>query len=164
MENKATSLIESLTDNQSIRRRQEIQEVTGTRGNRLKYYNYSLQDRGEGEYVANYDHKVERIKFLAEHPDTHLEDKKYFQKSVHIVNKFEKMGLQFGTIFGLITFFLPGIRRTPFYIRIPISSAAFLYCIKWGNEFGKDIAYEKTRPNIEAYDRYRGTRNFFTGF
>lgn len=153
------------SDEIPIRRRQEIQRKFGTKSNEEKLYYHACQARGNGEYAPNWDQKIERLKFFSKNKTICPENDRNFMKYfITKLDKYQNVGLQLGLFSGVVALFLPGIRRTPFYFRLPIAFTFVILGINFGNNYGKDLVCQRLRASGEYFERWRGIRNLFSGF
>jgi hypothetical protein len=118
---------------------------------------------GFGEYSPSEDVKINNAKFYAKTGSfAHQYDRDTIEKSFRHIDKYEKLGLEFGVFFGTVFMLLPGIRKLPFYTRIPVGMGVFAFCVRWGKNYGKDLTAMRFNPMIETQERERGVRNFQT--
>lgn len=124
----------------------------------------SLMKVGIGEYAASEKNKYERAKFYVKRISaTEIDsDYDYIHRNLRHKDRYEKLGLELGLFFGFITYFLPGIRRLPFYLRIPCSLLSLSICIRWGKLNGLDLTNMRLNPVVETIEREYGIRNFQT--
>jgi len=120
---------------------------------------------GLGEHAATEKMKIDRVKFfLKDFVYQEPKDREVARRSLRHIDKYHLIGLQLGILFGAVTMLLPGIRRLPFYLRIPIGAGVFTFCIRWGKNYGLDLANMRFNPLLETIERENGVRNFQTSF
>lgn len=151
-----------LIDGLSLREIQERRRVTGDIAENQKWYINPLQARGVGEYAPSRKDLIERVKIVRKYFNFDKQEKEFYDRHLAVLEKYEKMGLQLGVLFGTISAFLPGIRRTPFYIRGPFALASFAFCVNWGKNYGTDVVFMRMRPSLEFYEQRMGSRHRFS--
>lgn len=118
---------------------------------------------GLGEHAATEQMKIDRVRsFTKDFVYLEPKDREVVVRSLRHVDKYQLIGLQFGIFFGGVAMLLPGIRRLPFYFRIPIGACVFTFCIRWGRNYGLDLANMRFNPFLETVEREYGIRNFQT--
>ena len=151
-------------EEKSLRHRAEIKNVSGTHMDEQKLWRNPASPGATAEHSVSYDERVERVKFLVDNQFCRDDDKMMFRKYLKTYEKYQKMGLQLGMLFGAGFYFAPGIRRLPFYFRIPAAGGMFMYMFNFGRNYGRDVLYVRTKPMIENYERYSGIRHNHTGY
>lgn len=144
----------------SLRQQQEIDRALGT-SEFLKLPIKNTVKRGIGEYAPTPDDKYKSFKHLSQIVKSESEyDRKFVNRVFRHLDRNELLGLQLGIFFGSITYFLPGIRRVPFYYRIPAALTSFAICICWGENYGRDITNMRINAALETYERELGIRDY----
>lgn len=120
---------------------------------------------GIGEHAATEKMKIDRVKFfLKDFVYVEPKDREVARRSLRHIDKYHLIGLQLGIFFGTVSMLLPGIRRLPFYLRIPIGAGVFTFCVRWGKNYGLDLANMRFNPLLETIERENGVRNYQTSF
>lgn len=144
----------------SLRQHQELERVLGSPEERKIPIKNTVK-RGIGEYAPTPEDRYKSFKHLSKIMVSESEyDRKYVQRIFRHIDRNEQLGLELGIFFGTLTFFLPGVRRLPFYFRIPVALSSLAFCVSWGETFGRDITNMRINAPLETYERELGIRNF----
>lgn len=146
----------------STRDMQELERLRG-KSEHAKFPARASVNVATGEYPVPKQHKIDQLKRYSESKAISDQEKQHLKKHLAKVDNYELMGFQLGLFFAGVAFFLPGIRRTPFYLRIPISFGFFYFWVQAGRVYGKDITALKLKGHLENIEREYGIRHWQTG-
>lgn len=149
-------------ENLTIRERQELRRLRG-KSEHAKFPWRSSVNVATGEYPVPKQHKINELKRYSESRAIFDKERQHLKKHLKKIDNYELMGFQLGLLFGGLSFFLPGIRRTPFYMRIPIAFGFFYFWVQAGRVYGRDIAALKLKAHLENIEREYGIRHWQTG-
>ena len=79
-------------------------------------------------------------------------DREDFQLFVEYADKMEQRGIKYGLFFGTALSFFPIIRRTPFYVRIPVFLGTLAFCMRVAKNYGDSVAWSKCRYQVEMLE------------
>ena len=149
-------------DNLSIREKEHLKRAIGD----SEIYKNPIRNSvkvGFGEYSPSEEVKINNAKYYAKTNTFYDQyDRDTVEKTIRHCDKYEKLGLELGIFFGTVVMLLPGIRKLPFYTRIPIGMGMLAFCVRWGKNYGKDLTAMRFNPMIETFEREKGIRNFQT--
>lgn len=146
----------------SLRKQEELSKVIGI-PNKDKLFKHPTSKVGFGEYGPTIENRLKRMKYYLDSVHHKNPKEKFmFEKFCRIRDEYEYYGLRLGLLFGGIAYFFPGIRRLPFYGRIPISILAYLFVFRSIRNYGDDVFEQRSFIIFENYERRLGLRNFVT--
>lgn len=158
-------------DGMKARKLLEQSQAKGIVSDQLRTHHNSYTCRGPGEYYPTYQDLFERINYYQK--NIYLKRSNQFggyemreklKKYQETLDYYKNYGLKIGIFFGGIFYMMPGIRRLPFFARIPASLFVFKLWHDFGKNFGEDQIQQRGRLTVEEYEQFAGIANLWTGF
>ena len=145
---------------QSLRKQEELKEVIGV-SHTQRTFKQPTMKAGFGEYAPTIDSRHKRLRhYLDSHYIRNPREREQLEKFLRIREEYEYYGLRLGVFFGAVAFFFPGVRRLPFYYRIPITAVTGLLVTRAFRNYGDEVFEQRTFVAIENFERENRIRNY----